>query len=83
MVVSLIVILSEPLLRSEGSGRAVRCVAFFATPESHVWLASYSNSPTTESALELRQVSVLVLVALGGVFHKLEKLAQTLTLGAG
>jgi len=41
--VSLIVILSKPLLRSEGSGRAVRCVAFFATPESHVWLASYSN----------------------------------------
>jgi len=34
-------------------------------------------------ALELRQVSVLVVVALGGVFHKLEELAQALTLGDG
>jgi hypothetical protein len=38
---SLIVILSKRLLRSEGSGRAERRVAFFATHQSRVWLASF------------------------------------------
>jgi hypothetical protein len=33
-------------LRSEGSGRAVRSVAFFATPKSHEWLASLFQSHT-------------------------------------
>jgi hypothetical protein len=36
----LIVILNKRSLRSEGSGRAARSVAFFATHESRVWLAS-------------------------------------------
>src|SRR5580658_6334027 len=36
------VIPSKRSLRSEGSGRAVRSVAFFATQWPRVWLASYS-----------------------------------------
>ena len=37
-----VVILSKRFLRSEGSGRAARCVASFATHKSRVWLASLS-----------------------------------------
>src|ERR1017187_692565 len=47
---SLIVILSKRFLRSEGSGRAARSVAFFATPQSRVWLASLSSCTTTFAA---------------------------------
>src|SRR5579863_5402221 len=36
------VIPSKRSLRSEGSGRAARSVAFFATQQSRVWLASLS-----------------------------------------
>jgi len=35
-----VVILSKRFLRREGSGRAARCVASFATQYSRVWLAS-------------------------------------------
>jgi hypothetical protein len=38
-----LVILSKLLLRSEGSGRAARTVAIFATEQSRVWLASVLN----------------------------------------
>jgi len=40
------VILSQPLLRREGSGRAARRVALLATQKSRVWLASLLNYAT-------------------------------------
>jgi hypothetical protein len=43
----LIVILNKRFLRSEGSGRAARRVAFFATHKSRGWLASLSTYTTT------------------------------------
>jgi len=42
-----IVILSKRFSRREGPGRAARSVAFFATQQSRVWLASLSNPATT------------------------------------
>jgi hypothetical protein len=39
--VSLVVILSKPMLRAEGSERSARSVAMFATQESRVWIASF------------------------------------------
>jgi hypothetical protein len=45
----MVVILSKRSLRSEGSGRAARCVAFFATQKSRVWLASFSNCTNYQS----------------------------------
>jgi hypothetical protein len=40
----LVVILSKPVLRSEGSGRAARCGALFAPQQPRVWLASLSTT---------------------------------------
>jgi hypothetical protein len=47
VVVQFDVILSKRALRSAGSGRAARCVAFFATHQSRVRLASPPNCTTT------------------------------------
>ncbi|MGC2535018.1 MAG: hypothetical protein WA424_18850, partial [Candidatus Sulfotelmatobacter sp.] len=45
-----IVIPNKRSLRGEESGRAARRVAFFATHQSRVWLASLSNSATTSTS---------------------------------
>ena len=59
---SAIVILNKRSLRREGSGRAARSVAFFATQQSRVWLASLSNctSPelTTNGALDIQILNI-------------------------
>jgi lysyl-tRNA synthetase, class II len=44
---------SKRILRGEGSGRAARSVAFFATQYSRAWRASLPNCTTTAFAVEL------------------------------
>ena len=46
-------------MRSEESGRAARCVAFSATQQSRVWIASASNRPATNLVLGLTAFSRL------------------------
>jgi len=44
-----LVILSQRSLRSEGSGRAARRVAYYATQEPRVWLASSMTLPSAHN----------------------------------